>query len=651
MNDILQRTSSSTAASILGNNDNAGASLVQAIFYQEKQFDGTNKASWIGEVQSFWYYLDPRLNNITIREDTLHPLQLNLAEDKIVRFKFDKTYTKVDVFPDADGNGIIDSTTVPPTPEETKDVEAVKTLWRGGQSLWSRAASDRLIYTNNPTVTTAAGSRILFNTTNATLLQPYLDVSSASGAIPSASEVIRYVRGEDGVSSSYAQRSRQINLLGTTHTWKLGDVINSTPKIASEVRLNSYNLPAPSGYADVTYDMYMKSKDYTSRGTTYVGANDGMLHAFKTGSNFIGSSTGIVAEIKNADGTAVSDLGKELWAYMPKNALPYLQYQMLPQYLHMYLNDGTPLLVDASIGMTNPSKKDGSGITSPCTLTTPGSYSQCALRTTVNSDNTLNYSTAANGGGTSWRTVLIGSMGYGGASRGNGATCTNCVKAPLASLGLSSFYALDITAPNSDAATDYPKLLWEFADPRLGFSTVPPTVIRVKDTNDSSALPRNGRWVAVLVTGPSGPISASTLSFEGKSDMPLTIFIVDLATGELLRTFNNLAPSHALNSSSSSVHTQVASMPSNAFGGSLAGATIDVDKYDATRSGAYSDDAVYIGYTKSDGATTPSWNKGGVLRLLTYNQYDPSNVVGFNCCRRDRAGHVCSGQVAGQVKA
>jgi Tfp pilus tip-associated adhesin PilY1 len=640
MNDIMAKTSSSTAASILGNNDNAGASLVQAIFYPEKQFDGTIKASWIGEVQAFWYYLDPKLNNVTIRADTVQDLALKLNEDQVAQFTFDGTYTKVNLYADANGDGAIDT---PASPASTVDLEDVNTLWRAGKSLWSRAASDRTIYTNNPTVTTNVGSRLPFTSANAATLQPYLDVSAASGAVPTATDVINYARGTD-VSTSYSVRSRQIQLGTTLDTWKLGDVINSTPKIASEVRLNSFNLVAPAGYSDSSYDRYIKSKDYQSRGTAYLGANDGMLHAFKTGSNYLGGTQGTVSQIKDSDGTAYSashpsDLGKEKWAFVPKNVLPYLQYLMNPVYRHMYFVDGTPLVVDASIGVTTPISCSDATYYS-CKRTT-------TFRTATGHTSELDYSTA--GDSTSWRTVLLGSMGLGGASRYKSGTCANsatmypaatypnglCVKSPLDSVGLSSFFALDITEPISETATDYPKLLWEFSDPRLGYSTTSPTVMRIRHTDDTAASPRNGRWVAVLASGPTGPISQTSMAFNGYTDMPLTIFVVDLKTGALLRTFNNLPSSDALNTANSAVHTQVAAMPSYAFAGSLTSSVADVDKYDSyldTRltnptqpQVAYSDDVLYIGYTKGDLATPMSWNMGGVLRMLTYNDPNPAN--------------------------
>ncbi len=703
VNDIMGRVASSAAASILGNNDNAGASLVQAMFYPEKQFDGTIKASWIGEVQAFWYYLDPKLNNITIRVDngSTSNKKLVLTEDQIAKFNFDGTYTKVFQLADTNGNGVqdnaFDADGKPVSPDTSIDIEDASTLWRAGKTLWTRTPASRTIFTNDPTSTTAA--KLDFTTGNATTLQPYLDTTSL------ASDIISYVRGSD-VNATYGVRQRSVQIDTTTDVWKLGDVINSTPKMISEVRLNSYNLKAPGGYSDTSYDKYIKSDDYGKRGTAFVGANDGMLHAFKTGSNFIGSTQGVVAEIKNADGsTPPTDLGKELWAFIPKNVLPYLQYLMLPAYRHMYFVDSTPLVLDASIGMTNPNDSNGNALTNPCNTSTDSTYYLCARRTSlVTGTNQLSYSTTANGKGTSWRTVLVGSTGLGGASSSTKAattdvsitisaggtttftrtagsfitdgwtngmkftakgfstvvnnstfvisanptafviTCTpvagltaetatvsliqNVVKTPLADLGYSSYFALDVTEPiNSDLISPaiYPKLLWEFTDPRLGFSTVTPAIIRIKDSNDTVGPARNGKWYAVLASGPTGPINAISSDFEGKSQNPLTIFILDLKTGALIKTFNNLPSSNAFNSANAAVHTQVSGMPDNAFAGSLSASSIDVDKVDSLLPGFYSDDAVYIGYSRAGAEKPVSWNRGGILRLLTYNDSSPAN--------------------------
>lgn len=706
-NSALANISSGSAASVMGNNDNSGSIVLQAMFYPEKEFKDsgeTTKASWIGELQSFWYFVDPTLNNITIREDTTQDKKLKLSQDKIIEFKFDGTDTLINTFTDANGDGAKDSTTPDPiTTPITPD--NVNSLWRAGKSLWSRSPSDsstgRTIFTSDPT---SAATKLDFrpDTATVTKLFPYMDTNSTQ-----AIDVINYVRGTD-VSTTY--RNRTVTIGGTSNVWKLGDIINSTPKLQTEVRLNSYNLRQPSGYSDTSYDQYIKSKDYNQRGAAYVGANDGMLHAFKLGSNFDGTNSGTVAEIKNADKSAATDLGKELWAFIPKNTLPYLQYLLKPDYQHIYMVDATPLLVDASI---NPTKYSKGSTTIDCTDST---YSQCVKKTTVStSTGQLNYSTGTANSGTSWRTLLIGSTGLGGAvsteqakikgdinklsitgsgkyfhcascdyvaagfkpgtifkSSGfanpsnngyfmatdvasNKVTCSGAsgmsnennvtsavlqqitVKTPIMDpgdtatpktkgFGYSSVFALDVTEPITSDLTSgsYPKLLWEFTDPRLGFTTVTPAIVRIKDPADTLSLQRNGKWYVVLASGPTGPIDSGW--FLGMSDKRLTIFVLDLKSGALVQTFNNLPSTDDYNSVSSSIHTQVASMPDYAFAGSLSGATTDTDKFDNSRAGSYSDDAVYIGYTRANSVTAPTaWDKGGVLRLLTYNDSNPAN--------------------------
>lgn len=680
LKNILGKASSGTAASVMGNNDNSGSTLLQALYFPEKQFKSGSTASWIGELQSFWYFVDPKLDNITIREDSISDFKLKLGEDKIAEFGFDGSNTKVKLYSDANGDGVKDT---PAAPYAEIDPDDAKPLWRAGQSLWSRDADDRNIFTNDPDQTTA--TKLDFKSDSATVAKLYRHMDTDD---TSAAAVISYVRGNP-VDTTY--RNRTVTIDGTASVWKLGDIINSTPKLQSEVRLNSYNLRQPGGYADISYDQYTKSRDYNWRGTAYVGANDGMLHAFKIGSNFSGSSRGTIAEIKNNNGTAATELGKELWAFIPKNTLPYLQYLLLPSYQHIFMVDSTPLLIDASI---NPTTQVVDGTTLTCTDTT---YSSCVKKTSVDSSTgQLLYDKASAKGGTSWRTLLLSGSGMGGAAsptraetkgivitvsaskkftRAAGSfisdgfavgtifaasgfsnasnngyftvsavtateiTCSGAsglvnetgpvsarlqqitVKTPIMDpndtatpktrgFGYSSVFALDVT--DSD-----PKLLWEFSDPRLGFTTVAPAIVRIKDAADTGSGPqRNGKWFAVYASGPSGPINNGW--FMGISDKKLTIFVLDLKSGELVRTFSSAA--------TDGINTQFTlPVDAPAFAGSLSGSTTDTDKFESSRAGAYSDNAVYIGYTRGNSATAPTaWNKGGVLRLLTYDNPDPA---------------------------
>jgi type IV pilus assembly protein PilY1 len=66
-----------------------------------------------------------------------------------------------------------------------------------------------------------------------------------------------------------------------TRTWRIGDIINSTPSVVSSEPVNIYHLR----YNDATYLEYIRTPDTYKNRTSFVfvGANDGMLHAFRVG--------------------------------------------------------------------------------------------------------------------------------------------------------------------------------------------------------------------------------------------------------------------------------------------------------------------------------------------------------------------------------
>jgi type IV pilus assembly protein PilY1 len=166
------------------------------------------------------------------------------------------------------------------------------------------------------------------------------------------------------------------------------------------------------------------------------------------------------------------------------------------------------------------------------------------------------------------------------------------VKSPISDVGYSSYFALDVTNPES------PVLLWEYSDSELGFSTSGPAIVRVGESFN------NGKWLVVFASGPTGPINTSYHQFLGKSDQNLTLFILDLKTGSLLRKIN----------------TGI----TYAFGGSLYNATLDTERGAPQTSGHYSDDVLYLGFTKKTGTT---WTEGGVLRINTKESTDPGEWV------------------------
>jgi type IV pilus assembly protein PilY1 len=139
----------------------------------------------------------------------------------------------------------------------------------------------RKIYTYMGTSNDLTNSTNLFQTANAAITTATLGVSTTTDR----NKLIGFIHGQD----AYA---------GTTNTrgWILGDILHSGPAV-------------------VSYDNGLLS-GHTARSVIYVGANDGMMHAFDD-----------------------SD-GHELWGYIPKNQLSSLIN--LNGTLHAYFVDGTP---------------------------------------------------------------------------------------------------------------------------------------------------------------------------------------------------------------------------------------------------------------------------------------------------------------------
>jgi len=613
LTDILRRVTSGTAASILNNSEGSGANLLQAVFYPAKSFDANTESQWIGEMQNLWYFLDPALQKTSIREDSNQNNTLNLKSDKVAQFYFDATENKtlVKLFSDANGDGAADSS----TPDATVTPDEVKSLWKAGRLLWERNISTdpRTIYTgynstfgNEPQKFSNLAVDGYLNTWPNTwnILQIPAGTNAQREAL--ATKLIAFTHGTDQVADSAAPclnsdckyRSRKVTLLDCNtginsgrvpdgvcnREWKLGDIISSTPKLISNVPLNQYNLSPPRGYNDTSYKMFTENSIYKHRGMVVVGGNDGMLHAFRLGVLKELNTKFDKAQMNDATDNladAADKLGREEWAFIPKNTLPYLRYLSETGYSHLYYVDRTPTVFDASIGK-------------PATCATD--YSVCAK----------------SADGSTWRTIVIGGMGIGGSSRDTANACStsaDCVKNPLAGSGYSSYFALDVTDPAN------PKYLWEFAgDPSgmgsLGYSTTGPAVVRIskKDASGKPDNSKNGKWFAVFASGPTGPIDTTAHQFKGQSDQNLKIFIVDIGTGALVKT----------------IDTGLA----NAFAGSLASSWIDADRSSPVSNGYYSDDAIYIGYVQKDTSVTPNtWTKGGVLRLLTRESDEPESAT------------------------
>ncbi len=134
-------------------------------------------------------------------------------------------------------------------------------------------------------------------------------IDAPSAALPS-SPVLDYLRGVRGNEKTYGGTYRNRSSL-------LGDIINSAPAFVGE--------PNAPYYFDTSYTAFQASKASRTP-MIYVGANDGMLHAFN------------------------ADTGVEKFAYVPAKVIGTLADLKNPNYSHRYYADGTPTTGDVQFG-------------------------------------------------------------------------------------------------------------------------------------------------------------------------------------------------------------------------------------------------------------------------------------------------------------
>ena len=124
--------------------------------------------------------------------------------------------------------------------------------------------------------------------------------------------IVNYLRGDDSnIGTGYHFRYRN-NLLG--------DIIHSEPAYVKEP-FNHY----PDSLETKKYSEF--KENYKDRqAMLYVGANDGMLHAFN------------------------ADTGVEQFAYIPSVTFDHVSRLASPAYAHEYFVDGSPIVADAFYG-------------------------------------------------------------------------------------------------------------------------------------------------------------------------------------------------------------------------------------------------------------------------------------------------------------
>ncbi len=184
--------------------------------------------------------------------------------------------------------------------------------WDSGQRINTQAPASRQILTwNTDPVAASAGVPFAWASLS-TAQQTALDTNSAKANDGKGAARLAWLRGDatDEGTSAGKFRRRPVS--------KLGDIVNSNPQYVG----------APSaGYWQNNYAQF-RQNHISREPVIYVGANDGMLHAFR------------------ASG---ADAGKELFAYMPSSVYGKISHLTDQAYSHRYYVDGTPAVGDAIV--------------------------------------------------------------------------------------------------------------------------------------------------------------------------------------------------------------------------------------------------------------------------------------------------------------
>ncbi len=140
------------------------------------------------------------------------------------------------------------------------------------------------------------------------------DSAALKAALGGSDSLLNYLRGDQSreppnADAIYRQRDSI-----------LGDIVNSTPLYSKGPDFNYATGAGPRAaklYSSTAqYKTFVNTNRLSRRAVLYVGANDGMFHAF------------------------AADSGEELFAYVPRAVYPYWAQLASPSYSHRYFVDG-----------------------------------------------------------------------------------------------------------------------------------------------------------------------------------------------------------------------------------------------------------------------------------------------------------------------
>jgi len=446
---ILNRVSSGSAASVVSTSRKGEGLLYQAVFWPERVDSAGNSTTWTGDVYAYWLD-DEGLMYEDNGGNSTHKLA---SDDSKITIWYD-TSVSPKRSRACSGGSVVNGTCVGGT---VKELSSVQHVWSASKWL------------NQSTLDPATQRTSYASTTSPNDKRRYLMtwVDDGDGKIESGeykpfdatninlsycnSTVVNWVRGQHVNGMRSRQTRVDTNYDGiddTTVTWRLGDIINSSPTVVAAPAEN-YDIY----WNDASYsDFYRKYKD--RRIMVYFGGNDGMLHAINSGF-YNSKDSGYYTHISNNgtyDNAEGFDLGTEMWGYVPYNLLPHLPCLTSTSYKHQYYVDLKPRVFDAQVFTADANHPNG------------------------------------------WGTILVCGFNFGGDGQ------QDLVKD--SKFFGSSFVIFDVTNPENA-----PVLLGEFTfggDYTLGYTVNQPTLVAVADSSNVR------HWYMLFATGPQTAAGTST---------------------------------------------------------------------------------------------------------------------------------------------
>ena len=514
---IIERVATGSNAAVVANRSSGNGAIYQALYYP-RLTKGDTTISWAGQLHSLFVdsagLVREDTNGNGILDDyptttTSAAVSVDVPGDFIVDVYFDendrRTYFQRYVLFDATGvtqsdGSVLGLTNVAVPFGTAEEITELDTIWNAPEVLANIPDADiptqrdyddpadtgRYITTAKSSPCTAGGTVecdtiIDFNESNEALLSGYLGLTGSA----ESKALINFIRGQDQAG----MRSRQFDFdgNGTVKTWRLGDIIHSTPAVVERPSAG-YD----TRFSDNTYEAF-RSKYQDRRRMIYVGGNDGMIHGFNGGywsstcSGFYtqsiqpNPSTGITT-CPTASLVDATDhpLGGEMFGFIPTAMLPHLKWLAEPSYPHVYYMDGEPMVFDARVFENSETHPNG------------------------------------------WGTLLVIGMRQGG---GTISVDHDLDSTTTAREFKSGFVILDVTDPEEP-----PELFAQISPSDMGHAFSQPAVVKrykpgvgTDSSETSFNIPAENKWYLVFGNGPS-----SQKSNLVESTVAPTLYVYDL---------------------------------------------------------------------------------------------------------------------------